>query len=43
MSQERLEGLIFLSSEKDITINIDEAIDRFACSSNLLKLMLLFK
>jgi len=32
-----------LSCEKDIDINIEEAINRFGCSSDLLKSHLMFK
>jgi len=43
MGEERLESLIILSCEKDIDINIEEAINRFGCSSDLLKSHLMFK
>ncbi|XP_026819110.1 uncharacterized protein LOC113557756 [Rhopalosiphum maidis] len=43
MGEERLESLILLSCEKDIDINIEEAINRFGCSSDLLKSHLMFK
>ncbi|XP_025405936.1 uncharacterized protein LOC112680142 [Sipha flava] len=45
MAQSRLESLILISCEKDLTnsINIDEAIDKLALTSDLMKKSLLFK
>jgi hypothetical protein len=43
MGEKRLENLILLSCEKDIDINIEEAINRFGCSLDLLKSHLMFK
>lgn len=45
MAQSRLESLILLSCEKDLTnaINIDEAIDKLALKSDLMMKSLLFK
>jgi len=43
MGEERLESLILLSCEKDIDINIEEAINRFGWSSDLIKSHLMFK
>ncbi|KAE9541314.1 hypothetical protein AGLY_004559 [Aphis glycines] len=43
MGDERLESLILMSCEKDIDIYIEEAINKFGCSSDLLKSHLMFK
>ncbi|CAI6352926.1 unnamed protein product [Macrosiphum euphorbiae] len=45
MAQSRLESLILISCEKDLTnsINIDEAIDKLALTSDVMKKSLLFK
>lgn len=43
MDQNRLESLMLISCERDIDININEAIDLFAKSSDRLKDLLLFK
>lgn len=43
MDQCRLESLLLISSERDIDIDINEAIDQFATSSDCLKNILCFK
>lgn len=43
MVQKRLDSLMLLSCEKDIIINIDEAINRYANTSKLLQEALLYK
>jgi len=43
MNQERLESLMLISCERDITIDINEDINTFGQSSDLLKKNLLFK
>lgn len=45
MAQSRLESLILISCEKDLTnsINIGEAIDKLALTSDVMKKSLLFK
>jgi len=45
MAQNRLESLILISCEKDLTnsINVDEAIDKLALTSDLMMKSLLFK
>jgi len=43
MQQNRLESLLLLSCEKDIDIDLEEAINKYALNSNVLKKLLLFK
>jgi len=43
MDQERLESLMLLSCERDISIDINEAINIFGQTSDLLKNALMFK
>lgn len=43
VGQNRLESLVLLSTEKDITIDYNEAIDKFALTSDLLTKELMFK
>lgn len=42
MHQSRLESLIFLSSERDIQLNIEETIDSFGNTSSLLRKLLIY-
>jgi hypothetical protein len=43
MQQNRLKSLLLLSCERDIDINLEEAIDQYTLTSNVLKKLLLFK
>lgn len=43
IGQDRLESLMILSCERDISINYEEAINAYAMSSDLLKDKLIFK
>jgi len=43
IGQDRLESLMILSCERDISINYEEAINMYAMSSDLLKDKLIFK
>jgi len=43
MVQKRLESLMLLSCEKDVQINLDEAINKYAKTSKLLQEALLYK
>jgi len=43
MQQERLESLMLISCERDISIDINEVLNIFGKSSDLLKKALLFK
>jgi len=43
MGQTRLESLMLLSCEKDIHVDMNEVIDTYALSSELLQKSLLFK
>lgn len=43
VGQNRLESLVLLSTEKDIAIDYNEAINKFALTSDLLTKELMFK
>jgi len=43
MRQNHLESLLLLSCERDIDIDLEEAINKYAFTSNVLKKILLFK
>jgi len=43
MQQNRLESLLLLSCEKDIDIDLEEAINKYAFTSSILKKLFLFK
>jgi len=43
MVQKRLDSLLLLSCEKDVIINPDEAINKYANTSKLLQKALLYK
>jgi len=43
MCQDRLESLMFLSCERDVSINYEDAINDFGHSSEVLKKALIFK